>query len=101
MKILFLIILAITAIVALTSGLTAGIAAFLYAVLAWLTSYVGLIPIAGVILYWAIMTYAVGPFVASFVVLGPWATLLFWIFFVISLIYTIVITIVALAVVLA
>ena len=87
MKYLLLLIITILAlIVGLSLGVQAGLAVALYGLLAMLCSLLGFIPFIGPAIYWLVMYSGVEPFVVSYVILGTWSGIIFWLFFTISII---------------
>lgn len=96
--ILLLIIAIIAIIVALTVGVTAGLAVALYGLIAMVCSLVGFIPFVGPVIYWLVMHFGVEPFVVSYVSLGAWTGIIFWLFFAISVIWCCISSFVILAI---
>lgn len=99
MRYLLLLIIAILAlIVGLSVGVSAGLAVALYGLLAMLCSLLGLIPFVGPIVYWAVIHFGVEPFVVSYVILGAWSGIIFWLFFGISFIICCITSFIALVI---
>lgn len=87
MRDLLLLIIAIIAIIiGLSLGVSAGLAVALYGIIAMLCSLLGFIPFVGPVIYWIIMHFGVEPFVVSYVIIGAWTGIIFWLFFTISII---------------
>jgi len=73
--------------VALAAGVTAGLAVALYGLIGMICSLLGFIPFIGPVIYWLIMHFGVEPFVVSYVSLGAWTGVIFWLFFAISVVW--------------
>lgn len=99
MKYLLLLIIAILAlIIGLSLGVQAGLAVALYGLLAMLCSWLGFIPFIGPAIYWMVMLFRVEPFIVNYVIIGAWSGIIFWIFFIISIIFCCISSVIALVI---
>jgi len=87
MMMLLLLILLIGGLVFLTAGAIAGVACAVYGIIAYFASYLGLIPFIGPAIYFLVMHFGVEPMLSDYLVMGLATGILYWLFFVISLIY--------------
>ncbi len=92
-----IIIMVVALIVVLSSGLMAGLGVLLYGLLIALAFGLCIIPFVGPILYFLAVRFAIEPFVAQWITLSPWTSLLFWIFLIFGISICIITTLILLA----
>lgn len=89
-KLILCIIVIIALLVVLSMGMTAGIAVLCYGLLALLCSLLGAIPFVGWLFYIAAMYWGVTPLITQYVQMCPAISILYWLFLVIAVIYSII-----------